>query len=340
MNILNQDNQLEKLIKNKFFGDDLHPHQWKGLVKDVDYDGTKFDTKVVGALRVRILGLHDFIEDDSILPIVLPFWLKSGFRPTTPEVDDFVFVIFENIEPIGQGYWTSLINPIIKGDVSKTTFVGEKKPVIEEVIPIQDNTITKRILELDTYFQDEFDKNLIVIHHTVSKGTPKDVADYWNNDGVPVATAYIIGLEGDILQTFDSDKMWAWHLKVEGIAIEKRSIGIELINIGPVAKTSTGYMDTYGKTFDGTSVEDVGEWRDFRYFIKYTDKQYKSLSDLINHLCSKHNIPKVVSPDFFTTVKSNETFNGIIGHISVRSDKTDVHLKFDLNKLKLNLGIT
>lgn len=339
MKQLQQHNQLEKLIRDKFFGDAIHPISWKAFVVDVDYDGTVFETKVPGAVRIRIPGLHDTIEDDNMLPIALPFWLKSGFRPSTPKIDDYIFIIFEYLEPIGQAYWTTLINPTSKvGDApTKIRFVGEKKPIVEETIAIPGNTITKHILDDDTYYQDEFEKDLIVIHHTVSKGTPQNIIDYWNNDGIEVATAYVIGLNGEIYLTFKSDKMWAWHLK-KGVSTEKRSIGIEMINVGPVAKVMTGYMNTYGNKFDGTNVEDVGSWRDYRYFIQYTDAQYKSLNDLLNFLCSTHNIPKQITPNFFSNEYANISFKGIIGHSSVRPDKTDPHLAFDLSKINLTIS--
>jgi hypothetical protein len=112
MNHLQQDNQLKKLIQKRLFDDDIHPILWRSCVVDVDSDGSKFDTRIKGALRVRILGLHDHIEvkdQNKVLPIALPMFFQSGFNVNTPEIGNEVFCQFESLEPIGQVYWVTIV---------------------------------------------------------------------------------------------------------------------------------------------------------------------------------------------------------------------------------------
>lgn len=335
MNIFNQHSELKNAIQSSFFGNLINPYLWKGLVVDVDLDGIKYNS-IPGSVKVRVKGLHDYIDDNEDLPIVLPLWHYSGMKLRIPQKDEFVFVIFEYVEPIGQSYWITSIGPdISSSDYEKITEFSYPREVKEEIISIENNEIIKHVLNPKTYFQEEIEKDLIIIHHTASKGDPLGVINFWDNDSVEVATAYIIGIDGKIYQTFESDKMWAYHLKSDKLSTEKRSIGIELMNIGPVGKNLVGqYFDTYNKKYAGNDVIDLGEsWRGFRYFISYPDIQIKSLKDLVNHLCSKHNISNVKIPNFFNYDSNNLLAKGIAGHISIRPDKTDPHLKFPLDQI-------
>lgn len=330
MNIFNKNSELKDLIRSQVFGDMLKPFLWKGLVTDIDIDGTKFNS-VPGSLKVRVKGLHDYLDLNEDLPIVLPFWHHSGMRLRIPQVDDFVFLMFEYLEPIGQAYWITSISTDISTDYEKVIQFAQRREVIEEIIPIENNEIIKHVLSPETYFQEQFDKDGIVYHHTASNGDPLGVIDFWNNDKVEVATAYIIGFDGKIYQTFEDDKHWAYHIKTDRLSTEKRTIGIEYMNVGPIGLNEfKGYFDTYGKFYGREQIIDLGNWRDYRYFVPYTQEQIKSGKDLTNHLCQKHNIEKNFLENFFEFSPNNITFKGLMGHCSLRADKTDPHLKFPI----------
>lgn len=177
-------------------------------------------------------------------------------------------------------------------------------------------------------------KELIVLHHTVSNGTADSVINWWNSTPEAVAVSYIIDKAGKIYETFD-DKYWSWHIGM-GATREhnKRSIGIELINVGILEKhgpkicwanTNVEYLDPYEYYEEA--------WRGYHYFAKYTDAQYATLKSLLKVLCDKHNIPYEVITSYQYD-KSLLNFKGIISHHNVRSDKTDVSRAFDFTKIK------
>lgn len=120
MKILQQNNQIEKLIQSKFFeGSTTHNILWRAIVIDVDLTGKKFDAGVPGSLRVVIKGLNDPIKtkdenklteaEKVLFPIALPLFFQSGFKPNIPVIGDEVFIQFETIEPIGQPYWVTIV---------------------------------------------------------------------------------------------------------------------------------------------------------------------------------------------------------------------------------------
>lgn len=110
--MLTQNNELKKILQQEATKNDLQPILWRGYVVEIDNSGNKYPEKVKGSLKVRIPGLHNFIdirdELDS-LPVVLPFFAEAGFRPSIPQIGDQVFVMFEYVQPLGQAYWLTIV---------------------------------------------------------------------------------------------------------------------------------------------------------------------------------------------------------------------------------------
>jgi hypothetical protein len=175
-------------------------------------------------------------------------------------------------------------------------------------------------------------KNGICLHHTVG-GSAKSSVNWWLNDQQMVGTAYIIARDGTIHEVFDPQK-WAWQfgLKWESdkkINFEKRFIGIEIASEG-------GLTESEGKLycFDVVSPKTLKNpdeafdykkpYRGYRYFDKYEPAQIDSVIKLVNHLCNKFNIEKNIPKNYLEYYGENlEDFKGIIGHVNVRSDKSD-----------------
>lgn len=134
--------------------------------------------------------------------------------------------------------------------------------------------------------------------------------------------------------------MWANHTATTKI-LDKRSIGIEMINPGPVYKNVIGYQHRTGpKEKVNTDIINVGKWRDFQYFIPYTQEQLKSLYDLINHLINQYpNIGRNIPKTILTFDKKHLTFKGVLGHLSLKTYKTDVHLGFPIQELIKNCNL-
>ena len=107
--------------------------------------------------------------------------------------------------------------------------------------------ITKIIqhrLSKDQFVDELTDKRQIYLHHTAGGPDAVSVARYFDTKPERVATAFIIGANGTIVQCFSS-KDWAYHLglkesifkasKVPYLSLDPISIGIEVCNWGPLS---------------------------------------------------------------------------------------------------------
>ena len=100
----------------------------------------------------------------------------------------------------------------------------------------------KNYLPAGQYFAEETKKIQIVLHHTVSAGTTNAVRDWFAQTAERVATAFVIGKDGSVLELFDP-KHWAYHIgKGSTSQHNKQSIGIEIVNEGLLTKTDNGLM--------------------------------------------------------------------------------------------------
>ena len=117
---------INNIIKENYYDEKLHPIFWKGIVIQVDADGHTFKFKstntevgIKGALKCRILGIHNYIKDDIDLPIIYPFFQFGGLITSIPATRDpntnakiysWVWITSEYLEPVGQLYWLSQIS--------------------------------------------------------------------------------------------------------------------------------------------------------------------------------------------------------------------------------------
>lgn len=161
----------------------------------------------------------------------------------------------------------------------------------------------------DEYFNIDFKKTTIYLHHTEGSHRPDWVIQGWdkdsNEDGSKrkIATSFIIGgkstrdddtsWDGVIFRCFP-ESQWAFHLGVKGTngMFDKISIGIEICNYGHLTKSKTGQFMTYVNTPvpPDQVVELPVPFRGYRYYHKYTDKQISSLKELLLYLGTKFQI--------------------------------------------------
>jgi hypothetical protein len=169
--------------------------------------------------------------------------------------------------------------------------------------------IFEKLLPEDEYFTTTSEKTTIVLHHTAGSHRPDWVISSWDKDkskgGKPlkVATHYVIGgksREGDekwdgvIYQAMPLEN-WAHHLGTKNsnnTQLNKQSIGIEICNYGPLTRTTDGEYFTYvNSKIEEKDVVDLGKnFRGYRYYQKYTDKQLSSLAFLLTKLSKEFNI--------------------------------------------------
>lgn len=207
---------------------------------------------------------------------------------------------------------------------------------------------TNFILDKDEWMNQYTEKDTIYLHHTAGLHRPDYTIGWWNRDNKPgklrrVATSFVIGrrsLDGN--GTFDgityrafNEIYWAHHLGTKlGInkALNQKSIGIEICSLGPVTKASDGtfyFQSNTNKIVVPNSdvCELKKEWRGYKYYQKYTDKQIKECERLILTLAKIFEIPLndiVYDTSWFTiSERAMKGDAGLWTHCNVRTDKTD-----------------
>jgi N-acetyl-anhydromuramyl-L-alanine amidase AmpD len=196
--------------------------------------------------------------------------------------------------------------------------------------------IVQSRLSDDQYFQDIHKKKQIYLHHTAGGGNAVAVAKYFQQKEGRVATAFVIGDKGAIVQLFSS-KHWAYHLGLKpevfaenGVdyrSLDKISIGIEICNYGPLTKRNGYYYNYVGGKVDYTQVTILSKkYKGHMYWQKYTDEQIESTRQLLVYLCDTYGISKEYNESIFDIDKrALNSENGIFTHNSVRHDKSDIY---------------
>lgn len=215
--------------------------------------------------------------------------------------------------------------------------------------------ITDKILEDGEYYKEVVEKDTVYLHATAGSHRPDWTIDGWEFDKtkaggkLAVGTAYVIGgistsdkdsaYDGKIYRAFD-DKYWAHHLGLtaqNNALLNKKSIGIEICNYGPLVKSKDGVFFNYvKKPVPADMVIKLEKpYRQYEYYHKYTDKQLSSLKTLLFDISRRH--PKVDlrgglklfihqgAPAFEINGGASKGVSGVWSHSSVRADKFDVY---------------
>lgn len=207
------------------------------------------------------------------------------------------------------------------------------------------------------YHKLEFPKKQIVIHHTASGPSAKGNIDYWKSDPVAVATAFVIGKDGIIVQAFGS-KYYAAHLGVPaaflhalGFAdygtrcdkLHKESIGIEITCWGGLTKKNGKWVNYAGGVVADADVQVYNpKFRGYAAFQKYSAAQIAAVKELLIYLCNKFDIPKTYHADMWdVSKKALGSEPGIWTHTSYRiaSDKQDCYPQPELITMLKSLSI-
>lgn len=182
------------------------------------------------------------------------------------------------------------------------------------------------------FFPTQEQKTGICLHHTVG-GTASSSVNHWRTDEAHVGTAYMIGRDGTIYEIFDP-RAWAWQCGLRGwgddrVAFEKRFIGIEIAGEGGLLEHE-GHFYCFDRVhhrtrFSRDNTFDCGrDFRGYRYFAQYKEAQVDAVIRLVNHLCDAFAIPRHIPEDYLAYYGTDlRDFQGVIGHIHVREDKSD-----------------
>lgn len=190
-----------------------------------------------------------------------------------------------------------------------------------------ENDILDKPISSANYFHKEYKKGLIMLHFTAGYNWQ----GAWATFAAPgkMSVPYIVDLEGPkhLVRLFD-DKFWGYHLglgkKVSGYVQDKRSIAIEIVNIGPVWNKSGKWVDYLGKEWAESEIV-VGKNRGADGGVKFPHEQVKAVADLVNYLCDKYSIPRVVPKDKISCqIPDIYNFKGVSTHQMFRQDKYDL----------------
>jgi N-acetyl-anhydromuramyl-L-alanine amidase AmpD len=183
-------------------------------------------------------------------------------------------------------------------------------------------------------------KNLIVIHFTAGQSA-RSAFDTWRSDPRRIATAYIVDLDGTIYETFDP-RYWASHLGIKGGPDhDKRSIGIEIANVGPLTrsddkKSLTWWVGQAFCTLEQTTRYRQSPYRGHDYYAAFPDAQMTAVRGLVGYLQDRFSIAKELPPlarrdEFDDTFFAS--FRGVATHANFRKDKFDIGPAFSWDGL-------
>jgi hypothetical protein len=195
------------------------------------------------------------------------------------------------------------------------------------------------------YFQEEYPKKQIYLHHTAGNANPLTPYNSWETTRDKVATCVTIGgnsqglgswIDGQIVQGFSS-KYWAYHLGLKqetftraGVKfqwLDKISIGIEICNWGQISYKNGKYYTYVNREIPANQVQELEEgYRGFKLWHKYTDAQIESVRELLVYWNGKYGIPITYNDDIWSINKRALSGDpGVYTHNSVRRDKTDIY---------------
>ena len=182
---------------------------------------------------------------------------------------------------------------------------------------------------------DMYTKEVITLHFTA--GYSYHSADVTLDKIDRVAVPFIVDVNGDIYHKFDKF-FWAYHLGMKSDnpdhIQDKRSIPIEIVNIGPVWLKNGKYYDYVGREHPASDVI-PGNDRGTNGGVKFPDAQINGLIDLMNALFEKvPTIPRRVPKDKISyQVPALLNFKGVLAHQHYRRDKYDTGIALPWSRI-------
>ena len=246
---------------------------------------------------------------------------------------------------------------VVQGDAaSATTDAMELAAAPPTALPEATGlTIDRATLALAAkeFFAEITRKDLVVLHFTAGRSA-KSAFETWRNDPQHIATAFIVDVDGTIHEVFPPS-CWAAHLGVKGTRNlhDRRSIGIEIVNAGPLqpsaddratlnwwppkAKGAAGFTTKFCG-LDETDRYVAAEYRGKSHFASFPDAQVDAVAALVRALCGQFSIPLTLPPldrRFDCDVNAFATYRGVCTHANFRLDKWDIGPAFPWDRLAL-----
>ena len=194
------------------------------------------------------------------------------------------------------------------------------------------------------FYRTRSEKKQIVLHYTMGylKGDIATLSKHRYHVSVP----FVIGRNGNIYNLFHS-YYWSYHLgrgAVGGNAAQsKKTIAIELSNIGPLIREGNDLKTTYGDVYCTLDQEQYywqHSFRGYDYFATFSDAQYQAVIVLLRYLTGRYNIPREILPEArrYAAGRDVPSFAGIVSHVNYRATgKTDIGPAFDWQRIAVGL---
>ena len=194
----------------------------------------------------------------------------------------------------------------------------------------------------EQYYQDQFPKKQIYLHHTAGNADAKNVFFGWESDPGRIGTCISISgkgkniIDGEIVQGYSS-KFWAYHLgvktkffqamKLPYKELDKHSIGIEICNWGQLTLKDGKFYNYVKREVSKDEVCELSTpFRGYKYYHNYTDTQIESTKQLLLYWGELYDIPLTYHKDIFDlTPRAYKGEAGVFTHCSVRPDKVDIY---------------
>ncbi len=205
---------------------------------------------------------------------------------------------------------------------------------------------TTLALPSSQYYPVETRKDLLILHFTAG-GSARSAVETWRASPEHVATAYVVDLDGTVYEVFPPT-CWAYHLGIKGGTVhERRSIGIEIVNVGPLQACEgdrpalNWWPKDWGQQYcslDESTKYVESTYRGKRYFATFPEPQVDAVSRLVRHLCDRFTLERRL-PDRSHRLDYDPTLfadhKGIATHVNFRPDKWDIGPAFDWERLGL-----
>ena len=186
------------------------------------------------------------------------------------------------------------------------------------------------------YFEEEYPKSQIFLHHTAGGPNAHVVFQGWASNQDKIATCVSISADGEIVQGFSS-KFWAYHLGLKtsvfsdnGVpykSLDKTSIGIEICNWGQLTQKDGKFFNYVNKEIPANQVCTLEKpYKGFKFFHNYTDAQIQAVKELLLLWKEKYNIPLTYNEDIWgISLRCLKGEKGVYTHNSCRKDKIDIY---------------
>ena len=262
----------------------------------------------------------------------------------------------------GINNWIIFLNSLKKNKNEDSSIVIPYRPGVDPIVPEENKNknVWEDLKPLDLskietidfpeseFYKEEYVKKQIVIHHTISGNGVEGDINTWEDDPSKVGVCIIIDRDGIPWQLFSS-KYWAYHLGIGIKKLERQSLGIELDNWGwfiPGDNTTKQFgknpdgspkfiYTVVGKyyTYYGNSVTVPMQFyetafRGYHYYEKYTEKQLRTLGELLLYWRLRYNIPLTYNSDMWdVSPRALSGDTGVWTHVSYRPmpEKSDAH---------------